>query len=119
MESAGSRSGQKVFGLCIQIKDFQFLPSCPCPFQRGMITSSVIQGVAVGGLGVVTVEGVPLFYIVLQNSVPLQYGVGFMEGFVKALIPGMDFTPYLYGTPAYQVGSDAGNIIVNFFRDYL
>ena len=52
-------------------------------------------------------------------AIPLQYGVGFIEGFVKALIPGMDFTPYLYGTLPYQMGSDAGNIIVNFFRDYL
>ena len=65
------------------------------------------------------VEGAALFYVLLQNSAPLQYGVGFMEGFVKALIPGMDFTPYLYGTPSYQMGSDAGNIIVNLFKDYL
>ena len=88
-------------------------------FERGMITSPVIQGVAVGGLGVMVVEGTSLYYILLQNCVPLQYGVGFIEGFVKALIPGMDFTPYLYGTLPYQMGSDAGNIIVNFFRDYL
>ena len=88
-------------------------------FERGMITNPVIQGVAVGGLGVMAVEGTSLFYFLLQNSVPLQYDVEFMEGFIKALIPGMDFTPYLYGTPSYQLGREAGNIIVNFYRDYL
>ena len=98
----------------IQPKDYmQYYNS----FERGMITNSVIQSVAVGGVVVTAVEGVPLFYVLLQNSAPLQYGVGFMEGFVKAIIPGLDFTPYLYGTPAYQVGSDAGNIIVNLFKD--
>lgn len=88
-------------------------------FERGMITNPVIQGVAVGGLGVMVAEETSLFYVLLQNSVHLQYGVGFIEGLVKALIPGMDYTPYLYGSPSYQMGSDAGNIIVNFFRDYL
>jgi hypothetical protein len=33
-----------------------------------------------------------------------------MEGFVKALIPGMDFTPYLYGTPSYQMGASFSGV---------
>ena len=88
-------------------------------FERGMITNPAIQGVAVGGLGVMAIEGSSILYYCLQNSVALQYGVGFVEGVVKAFIPGSDFTPYLYGTPGYQAGSDFGNVLVNIIKDQL
>ena len=86
-------------------------------FERGMITSPVIQGVAVGGLGVMAVVSVSLAYFMLQNSIKLQFFAGFLEGIGKSRMDIGPYVPYLYEYPAFQIGSDIGSWIYEFFSN--
>ena len=87
-------------------------------FERGMITNPVIQGVAVGGLGIMAVEGVSLTYFMLQNSLLLQFGVGFGEGIGKSYIKASFDAPFLYELPAYQIGSNFGSWLYEIYNEY-
>lgn len=85
-------------------------------FERGMITSPVIQGVAVGGLGVLAFDNVSGMYFLLQNSSIAQFGAGFAEGWGKGLMGAGPDVPYLNESPAYQAGSSLGSFLYEIFH---
>lgn len=85
-------------------------------FERGMITSPIVKGVAAGGLGVMTIEGASLIYFSLQNSLLQQFGVGFGEGWGKGRMGAGPDLPYLSDSPAYQAGSSLGSLLYEIFH---
>lgn len=88
-------------------------------FERGMITNPVVQGVAVGGLGVVTIESSYMVYYNILKYKIMQFGTGFLEGYGKALIESGPFTPYLYESPEYIYGSEIGSQFYDFIHRFL
>lgn len=54
---------------------------------------------------------ISLMYYVLQNSSLLQFGVGFIEGYEKGRMGIGPDVPFLYESPAYQVGSNLGSLV--------
>ena len=78
-------------------------------FERGMITNPAIQSAAVGGAGVMALEGISLLYYIFQNSSLLQFGVGLIEGYEKGHSGAGPDAPFLYESLVYQVGSNLGS----------
>lgn len=86
-------------------------------FEKGMITSPVVKGVASGRLVVVGAAATTAAYVwtittgwqAFAASTGAQAAAGFVEGWEKGKMNAGADTPYLIETPAYQVGSQVGS----------
>lgn len=85
-------------------------------FEHGMITNPVIQGVAVGGLGVLIFDNVPRMYFLLHNSSIAQFVAGFVEGWSKGKMSAGPDLPYLNESPVFQAGSSVGSLLYEIFH---
>ena len=90
-------------------------------FEKGMITSPIVKGVASGGLVVVGAAATTAAYVwtittgwqAFAATPLIQGSVGFAEGFIKAWANTGPCTPSFYSSPAYQWGAQEGRIFYN------
>ena len=55
--------------------------------------------------------------LALSNSTRAQGIMATVEGTLKGAVPGMEFTPYLYGSIPYMVWVDGVGLVVSYGKD--